>query len=66
MKDKDKIVDVLKQDEASKARLSRRGAGLAFDQLSAKFGPRLLETIPNVWHFMAGGLISACQTGKSV
>ncbi|KAJ6488548.1 SNF2 superfamily chromatin remodeling protein [Mycena vitilis] len=60
-KDKDKIPDVPKPDEAGKTRLSRRGAGLAFDQLSAKFGSRLLDVIPNMWQFMAGGLISAFQ-----
>ncbi|KAJ6608621.1 hypothetical protein B0H10DRAFT_1920958 [Mycena sp. CBHHK59/15] len=57
-KDKDKIPEIPKSEEASKARLSRRGAGLAFNQLSAKFGPRLLDVIPNMWQFMAGGLIS--------
>ncbi|KAJ6606457.1 SNF2 superfamily chromatin remodeling protein [Mycena vulgaris] len=61
-KDKEKIAEIPKPDEASKSRLSRRGAGLAFDQLSAKFGPRLLDVIPNMWQFMAGGLISACQS----
>ncbi|KAF7353641.1 TBP associated factor [Mycena venus] len=60
-KDKDKIPDIPKPDEASKTRLSRRGAGLAFDQLSSKFGARLLDVIPNMWQFMAGGLISAFQ-----
>ncbi|KAH7908585.1 hypothetical protein BJ138DRAFT_1157339 [Hygrophoropsis aurantiaca] len=50
------------EDDASKARLSRRGAGLAFDQLSAKFGAQLLEAIPKMWHSMAGGLLSACST----
>ncbi|KAJ7090312.1 SNF2 superfamily chromatin remodeling protein [Mycena belliarum] len=58
-KDKDKVTEIPRPDEASKARLSRRGAGLAFDQLSAKFGPRFLEIIPNMWKSMAGGLISA-------
>ncbi|KIJ17139.1 hypothetical protein PAXINDRAFT_130724 [Paxillus involutus ATCC 200175] len=48
-------------DEAAKARLSRRGAGLAFDQLSAKFGARLLDVIPKMWQSMAGGLLSACS-----
>ena len=51
-------------DDVLKARLSRRGAGLAFDQLSIKFGPRLLEVIPAMWHSMAGGLLSACATSK--
>jgi TATA-binding protein-associated factor len=32
-----------KPDESAKARLSRRGARLAFDQLAMKFGPRLLD-----------------------
>jgi TATA-binding protein-associated factor len=55
--------DVSQSDEAAKARLSRRGAGLAFDKLSTKFGPRLLEVIPAMWQSMAGGLLSACMTG---
>ncbi|KAJ7632150.1 SNF2 superfamily chromatin remodeling protein [Roridomyces roridus] len=62
-KEKEKLADVPKPEDAGKARLSRRGAGLAFDRLSAKFGPRLLEVIPNIWQFMAGGLISACGAG---
>ncbi|KAJ7261289.1 hypothetical protein B0H12DRAFT_1048120 [Mycena haematopus] len=60
-KDKDKVPEIPKSDEASKTRLSRRGAGLAFDQLSSKFGARLLDVIPNMWQFMAGGLISAFE-----
>ncbi|KAF8130463.1 SNF2 chromatin remodeling protein [Mycena galopus ATCC 62051] len=60
-KEKDKIPEIPKPDEGSKTRLSRRGAGLAFDQLSSKFGARLLDVIPNMWQFMAGGLISAFQ-----
>ncbi|PSR84037.1 hypothetical protein PHLCEN_2v5539 [Hermanssonia centrifuga] len=47
-------------EDAVKARLSRRGAGLAFVELSAKFGPKLLEVVPNMWQSMAGGLLSAC------
>ncbi|KAH8102965.1 SNF2 chromatin remodeling protein [Cristinia sonorae] len=47
-------------EDAAKARLSRRGAGQAFVELSRKFGPRLLEVIPRMWHSMAGGLLSAC------
>ncbi|KIJ63251.1 hypothetical protein HYDPIDRAFT_113216 [Hydnomerulius pinastri MD-312] len=49
------------EEEAAKARLSRRGAGLAFNQLSAKFGARLLDVIPKMWQSMAGGLLSACS-----
>ena len=61
---KDKM-DALQSDEAVNARLSRRGAGLAFDRLSAKFGPRILEVIPAMWQSMVGGLLSACATGTS-
>ncbi|KXN85489.1 putative helicase mot1 [Leucoagaricus sp. SymC.cos] len=46
-------------EENKKARLSRRGAGFAFNQLSSKFGFRLLDVIPNMWHSMAGGLLSS-------
>lgn len=60
---KDSQPDPIKVEEARKARLSRRGACLAFTQLSATFGPRLLEVIPNMWQFMAGGLLSAFQSG---
>ncbi|KAF5386822.1 hypothetical protein D9615_001620 [Tricholomella constricta] len=59
-KEKDKKAES-KVDDTNKARLARRGAGLAFDQLSAKFGPHLLTVIPNMWQSMAGGLLSAFQ-----
>lgn len=61
-KPKDKP-DAEKPDESDKARLSRRGARLAFDQLAVKFGPRLLDIIPSMWQSMAGGLVSAFQPG---
>ncbi|KAF9567569.1 hypothetical protein CPC08DRAFT_758154 [Agrocybe pediades] len=48
-----------KQHETKKAQLARRGAGQAFQQLSAKFGPRLTDVIPSMWQSMAGGLLSA-------
>ncbi|TCD70588.1 TATA-binding protein-associated factor mot1 [Steccherinum ochraceum] len=48
-------------EDAAKARLSRRGAGQAFVELSRKFGPRLLDVIPRMWQSMAGGLLSACM-----
>ncbi|KAL4259712.1 TATA-binding protein-associated factor Mot1 [Pleurotus pulmonarius] len=54
--------DAVKADEASKSRLSRRGACLAFAELSTKFGPRLLSVIPNMWQSMVGGLLSACAS----
>ena len=44
-----------------KSRISRRGARLAFEQLSARFRAQLLETVPNMWPSMAGGLQSACE-----
>ncbi|KAI0747594.1 SNF2 chromatin remodeling protein [Daedaleopsis nitida] len=49
-------------EDPAKARLSRRGARLAFEKLSAKFGPRLLDAVPKMWQAMAGGLLSACAT----
>jgi len=52
----------LSPEDAAKARLSRRGAQLAFVMLSKKFGPRLLDVIPKMWQSMAGGLLSACST----
>jgi TATA-binding protein-associated factor len=52
-----------KGESRDKARLSRRGAGLAFVELSIKFGEKLLETIPKMWQSMAGGILSACATG---
>lgn len=58
--------DALKADEASKSRLSRRGACLAFAELSTKFGPRLLSVIPNMWQSMVGGLLSACASGMQI
>jgi len=54
-----------KTEELQKARISRRGACSAFYQLSVKFGPRLLQVIPNMWPSMAGGLLSACKSGMS-
>ncbi|TFY68331.1 hypothetical protein EVG20_g3602 [Dentipellis fragilis] len=49
-----------KANALEKARLSRRGAGLAFVQLSNRFGANLLDVIPKMWQSMAGGLLSAC------
>lgn len=51
-------------EAAAKARLSRRGAKLAFEKLSAKFGPKLLDTIPKMWQSMAGGLLNVCAAGN--
>ena len=50
-------------EDAAKARLSRRGAGLAFIELSARFEARLLDAVPKMWYSMAGGLLSACGGG---
>ena len=51
-------------EDPSKARLARRGASLAFNELSTKFGAQLLHVIPNMWQSMAGGILSAFQPGK--
>ena len=51
-------------EDSEQARLSRRGASLAFVQLSSKFGDRLLDVVPKMWQSMAGGLVSACSTGQ--
>jgi TATA-binding protein-associated factor len=53
------------KDEVQKAKLARRGASYAFKQLSEKFGEKLLDTIPTMWQSMAGGLLSACNSGTS-
>jgi len=58
--------DAEKLQEAQKAQLARRGASQAFNQLSAKFGAKLLEAVPSMWQSMAGGLLSACQVGMCV
>jgi len=58
--------DAEKGQELRKARLARRGACQAFEQLSAKFGDRLLEVIPNMWPSMAGGLLSAFKSSTHV
>ncbi|KAJ3838910.1 SNF2 chromatin remodeling protein [Lentinula raphanica] len=48
--------------ETDKSPLSRRGARLAFNELSTKFGGRLLDVIPNMWQSMVGGLLSAFKS----
>lgn len=60
-----KPIDSENSNENQKSRLSRRGAGFAFDQLSSKFGHRLLDVVPNMWSSMTGGLLSAFQNGRS-
>jgi TATA-binding protein-associated factor len=61
--------DIPEEDKAEtreRARLSRRGAGLAFVKLSTTFREKLLETIPKMWQSMAGGILSACTTGTNI
>ncbi|TFK29824.1 hypothetical protein FA15DRAFT_690571 [Coprinopsis marcescibilis] len=53
-----------KTEDISKTRLSRRGAKLAFAEFSRKFGPKLLEVLPNIWPCMVGGLLSAFQSDE--
>ena len=55
-----------KSQGVDKARIARRGACQAFDQLSTRFGSRLLDVIPSMWQSMAGGLLSACQAGRVI
>lgn len=55
--------DSEKSEENQTSRLSRRGAGFAFNQLSSRFGHRLLNVVPNMWPSMTGGLLSAFQNG---
>ncbi|THH06208.1 hypothetical protein EW145_g4240 [Phellinidium pouzarii] len=49
-------------DEAIKAKISRRGAELAFRQLSINFGENLISCVPKMWDYMAGGLMLAFTT----
>ena len=63
IRDQDKA-EVPQTEDLKKSNLSRRGARLAFDQLSAKFGPRLLTVLPNMWQSMTGGLFSAFLCGR--
>ncbi|KAF8654075.1 hypothetical protein AX16_003608 [Volvariella volvacea WC 439] len=64
-KEKD-LTGVDKSEELNKTRLSRRGASLAFQQLSKKFGPDLLEVVPTMWQSMTGGLQSALQCSSPI
>ncbi|KAI5122989.1 hypothetical protein M0805_006867 [Coniferiporia weirii] len=52
-------------DEAAKAKISRRGAELAFKQLSEKFGENLFIRVPKMWEYMAGGILAAFATDSS-
>lgn len=60
---KEKVQPLPTPEEAAKTQLSRRGACLAFDQLSVKFGGELFNAIPSMWSSMAGGLVSTFQSG---
>ncbi|ESK94301.1 tbp associated factor [Moniliophthora roreri MCA 2997] len=64
-KDKDKEKEAPRADDSAKSRISRRGAGLAFNQLSARFGADLLVVVPNMWASMVGGLESAFSKSSS-
>jgi TATA-binding protein-associated factor len=58
--------DPAKVEELRKARLSRRGARLAFREFSNMFGSNLFDVLPNIWPCTVGGLLSAFQCGKSL
>ncbi|KAF8590478.1 SNF2 chromatin remodeling protein [Ramaria rubella] len=53
VKDKD-----IQSEEVVKARLTRRGAHLAFVELSVKFGPDLFEILPAMWECICGALLT--------
>ncbi|KAJ2931331.1 hypothetical protein H1R20_g5658, partial [Candolleomyces eurysporus] len=53
--------DPAKAEELRKARLSRRGAKLAFREFSNMFGSNLFDVLPNIWPCTVGGLLSAFQ-----
>ena len=61
-----KIAQVDFPSEADKAKISRRGAELAFGALSSKFGEQLFAQVPKMWEFMAGGLLATFQSGMSL
>ncbi|KIJ44189.1 hypothetical protein M422DRAFT_228203 [Sphaerobolus stellatus SS14] len=51
-------------EEVVKARLTRRGAHLAFVELSAKFGPQLFTVLPAMWDCMCGALFNIFREGN--
>ena len=59
---KDKALAADNRD-MTKSHITRRGSVLAFVELSNRFGSRLLDVVPKMWHSMAGGLTSVCQSG---
>ena len=62
---KDKDIP-LPSEEILAARLTRRGAHLAFVELSAKFGPDLFDILPAMWECMCGSLIATYHNGSLV
>lgn len=56
--------DPTKLEEIRKARLSRRGAQLAFQEFSNMLGAKLFDVLPNIWPCTVGGLLSAFQCGS--
>lgn len=56
--------DPVKLEELRKARLSRRGAQLAFQEFSNIFGSKLFDILPNIWPCTVGGLLSALPCGE--
>ncbi|KAL0580433.1 TATA-binding protein-associated factor mot1 [Marasmius crinis-equi] len=64
-KDSAKDKDAPPPEDSAKSKISRRGAGLAFNELSSKFGADLVTVVPNMWTSMVGGLESAFSKCKS-
>lgn len=46
-----------------KAHLTRRGAHLAFVELSNRFGPELFQVLPAMWECMCGALLEMYSSG---
>ena len=59
-KDKDSVTP---SEEVLKARLTRRGAHLAFTELSNKFGPNLFDVLPAMWECICGSLLATYRNG---
>lgn len=62
---KDKTVtETPSTEDTGKARLARRGAGLAFNQLSCRFRQNLFVVVPSMWQTMCGALLTAFESGR--
>lgn len=58
--------DVTPSEEVLKSRLTRRGAHLAFVELSSRFGPNLFDILPAMWECVCSSLLATYGTGAYV